>query len=430
MSLPAARRGSIAPWLKSSRFGDEAWARPGSAVAGATIFTLDSPRGGVPAATRVVYDLLRASGHSPALLYRAAEEVPDGSRFRVARYFLGRPPVRRVLRDGTPAESIAAYPVPPRFQYHLPRLARSAVRAPIAAVVSGSSHVALPRALARLPYVLWVGTVYEDELRARAEAGDRWARDLLGSRDWPVLEAQEGLCFESASVILAVSEYTRSRIARRWPAVVPRLRTLVCPVDTDRFRPGDGPSDPPYLLLTARIRDPRKNLGLLLRAFSRVGAAHPRLRLVVAGDQPTPEIRQLVADLGAAERVEFPGYVTADELPALYRGAAVFVFPSRQEGLGISVLEAMASGVPVVATLSGGPEELVQEGRTGRLVPSGDEAALAEAIDALLRRPERRRSMGVASREHALRRFATAPVEGQLRAAFREAHGEVFGTIG
>ncbi len=399
---------------------------PGSAVARATIFTLDSPRGGVPAVTRVVYDWLVASGHSPTLLYSATEEVPTGSTLRIARYFLGRPPVRGVLRDGMTAEATAAYPVRPRYQYHLPRLARAAVQAPIGAVVSGSSHVGLPRALAQRPYVLWVGTVYEDELRARAEAGDRWAQGLLRSRDWPILEAQEGLCYERASVVLAVSEYTRERIAQRWPGVVPRLRTVVCPVDTDRFRPGGGPSDPPYLLLTARIRDPRKNPALLLRAFARVGAAHPRLKLVIAGDEPTAEIRQLAVDLGVAERVQFAGYVPADELPALYRGATVFVFPSLQEGLGISVVEAMACGVPVVATRSGGPEGLVQEGLTGRLVPSGDVAALAEAIDGLLRNPERRSAMGAASREYALRHFARASIEALLRAAFREAHGDVF----
>jgi D-inositol-3-phosphate glycosyltransferase len=399
---------------------------PGSAVARATIFTLDSPRGGVPAVTRVVYDWLVASGHSPTLLYSATEEVPTGSTLRIARYFLGRPPVRGVLRDGMTAEATAAYPVRPRYQYHLPRLARAAVQAPIGAVVSGSSHVGLPRALAQRPYVLWVGTVYEDELRARAEAGDRWAQGLLRSRDWPILEAQEGLCYERASVVLVVSEYTRERIAQRWPGVVPRLRTVVCPVDTDRFRPGGGPSDPPYLLLTARIRDPRKNPALLLRAFARVGAAHPRLKLVIAGDEPTAEIRQLAVDLGVAERVQFAGYVPADELPALYRGATVFVFPSLQEGLGISVVEAMACGVPVVATRSGGPEGLVQEGLTGRLVPSGDVAALAEAIDGLLRNPERRSAMGAASREYALRHFARASIEALLRAAFREAHGDVF----
>jgi D-inositol-3-phosphate glycosyltransferase len=110
----------------------------------------------------------------------------------------------------------------------------------------------------------------------------------------------------------------------------------------------------------------------------------------------------------------------------LYQEATVFAFPSRQEGLGISVAEAMACGLPVVATRCGGPEGLVVDGVTGRLVPNGDEAAFAEAIDGILRDPALRIAMGAAAREEARRRFSRETIETALRVAFRDVFGDAF----
>ncbi len=394
-------------------------------MARASIFTLHPHRGGVPAQARAARDFLTAAGHEPSLVFRATDDVPV-SRLGALRHFLSTPPVRREMRDGTRVAAVAAYPVPPRFQYHLPRLARAEAMAPILAAVSGSAHAALPLALARRPYVLWVATLYGDELRARADAGDSWAAGLLASRDWPALERQERLCLERAAAVLALSPYTRDRIAEFCPGVRDRLRIVPYPVDTERFRPAEGTARPPGLLLTARIRDPRKNPGLLLRAFARLLARHPGLRLVVAGDEPPGEIRDLVSRLGVAGDVSFPGWVEPDALVALYRDATVFTFPSRQEGLGISVAEAMACGLPVVATRCGGPEGLVMDGVTGRLVPNGDESAFAEAVHGLLQDPARRIAMGAAGRAEAERRFSRPTVEAALRAAFRDVFGDAF----
>jgi glycosyltransferase involved in cell wall biosynthesis len=394
-------------------------------MARASIFTLDPHHGGVPALARATRDFLASSGHEPSLVFRATDDVPV-SRLGALRHFLSTPPVRREMRDGTRIAAVAAYPLSPRFQYHLPRLARAEAKAPILAAVSGSAHAALPLALARRPYVLWVATLYGDEVRARADVGDVWAKGLLASRDWPALERQERLCLERASAVLALSPHTHDRIAAFCPGARDRLRTVLYPVDTDRFRPVERAAKPPGLLLTARIRDPRKNPGLLLHAFARLRASHPDLRLVIAGDEPPDEIRDLAARLGVAGGVSFRGWVEPDALVALYRDATVFTFPSRQEGLGISVAEAMACGLPVVATRCGGPESLVVDGVTGRLVPNGDESAFAGAIDGLLRDPARRIAMGVAGRAEAERRFSRPRVEAALRAAFRDVFGAAF----
>ncbi len=396
-------------------------------MASASILTLEPiERGGVPALTRTVYDLLARAGHRPQLIYRATDEVPTSSRRAALKYLLTTPPVRHTVKEDMRSIAVVDYPAPPRYQYHLPWLAGAALAAPIAAVVSGSSHVGLPLALARRPYVLWVATVYADELQGRADAGDPWAAKFMRGSDWPILEQQEGLVYERAGVVLGLSPHTTAQIARRWPAVRGKLRTVFYPADTDRFQPGDCPADPPYLLLTARIRDPRKNVALLLRAYARVHAAFPSVRLIIAGDTPTPEMESLAAELGLRQSVTFTGHVSTAELVRLYQRATMFVFSSLQEGLGISVQDAMACGLPVVSTRCGGPEGLVQHGVTGLLVPNNDEAALAQAVSELLAHPERARAMGAAARARTLQEFARSRVEAQLRAAFKEVYPHDF----
>jgi glycosyltransferase involved in cell wall biosynthesis len=395
-------------------------------VARASILTLEPGLGGVPALARTVYQLLTASGHTPHVVYRASEEVPTSSRWAALRFFLAAPPVRRLIKEDMNAVAVADYPVPPRYYYHLLRLAGSALKAPIAAVVSGSSHVGLPLALARRPYILWVATLYDEELKSRAAVGDEWAERFLGHRDWPALQAQEQLVYERASLILGLSPNTTAQIADRWPHIQSKLSTVLYPVNTDHFHPGAGPSDPPYLLLTARIRDPRKNVHLLLRAFARVRSEFSRLRLVIVGDHPLPATRTLAAELGLGESVVFPGHVPASEFVSLYQRATLFVFPSLQEGLGISVLEAMACGLPVLSTRCGGPEGIVDDGVTGVMTPNNDELALAHSLRELLPDPDRMRAMGMAGRRRAERLFARARIESQLRAAFAEAFSGLF----
>jgi glycosyltransferase involved in cell wall biosynthesis len=395
-------------------------------MARAAIFTLDAASGGVPALAGVVYRLLQSAGHHPKLVYRATEEVPVGRKRRTATYFLTRPPIRQ--RTGVmDAVSVTAYPVAPRFQYHTLRIARACVHAPIAAVVSGSSHVGLARALARLPYVLWVATVYSDELHARAEAGDRTAESVLASRDWAALEAQERLVYERATVILAASPHTRRRIGERWPELACRIRDVFHPVDVERFIPGDPPVEP-CVLLTARLRDRRKNVELLIRAFARVREKHPSARLVLAGDEPGATIRELVARLRLEPFTTFAGHVAASDLPCLYQRASVFALPSRQEGLCISVQEAMAAGLPVVSTRCGGPESLIVDNETGVLVPNDSEGAMSAALASLLADPGRRKQLGVAARARCVQLFSSQAIDSKLKKAFEDAFGDEFTT--
>jgi glycosyltransferase involved in cell wall biosynthesis len=148
---------------------------------------------------------------------------------------------------------------------------------------------------------------------------------------------------------------------------------------------------------------PPKNHALLIEAFAQVRTHTPLYLLLVGGGELEDAVRQQVVELGLQERVRFLG-VRAD-VPAILNASDLFVLSSCWEGNPLSVMEAMAAGLPVVSTAVGGVPELVREGETGLLVPSGDAAALARALQALVDDPARREAMGKAARQHAIAHF-------------------------
>lgn len=147
--------------------------------------------------------------------------------------------------------------------------------------------------------------------------------------------------------------------------------------------------------------DPVKGVAFLIQALARVEGAH----LVVIGDGPErATLASLAENLGIANRVRWAGHRrNAAHLLAAFN---VFVQPSLYEGLPNTVLEAMAAGLPVVATAVGGTPEAVVNGETGLLVPPRDPSALAQAITRLLQAPDLRRKMGQAGREWVVQFFS------------------------
>ena len=148
----------------------------------------------------------------------------------------------------------------------------------------------------------------------------------------------------------------------------------------------------------------RKGHDVLLRALAVLDGSPPWRCLVCGGGSQQRALHRLAADLGIADRVRFlgPQPQVADVLAAL----DVFVLPSRHEGLGVAVLEAMAMSLPVVASAVGGIPEAVIPGETGLLVPPDDPAALAAALGALRRDVERAERMGHAGRARVLAEFS------------------------
>lgn len=162
------------------------------------------------------------------------------------------------------------------------------------------------------------------------------------------------------------------------------------------------PADAVVILFAGRlIAD--KGIGTLIEAFASLGNT-ANLRLVVAGDGP--EMATVRAAAQRDPRIRALGFVSSERMPALLAAADVFAHPSAYpEGLPTSVLEAGAASKAVVATPAGGTGEAVIDGSTGIMVPMRDPNALARALDMLVNRPERRRELGRAARQHVVGTF-------------------------
>ncbi len=231
---------------------------------------------------------------------------------------------------------------------------------------------------------------------------------------------QSGL--QHADVVLVENTWMRDVVSRRLgPA---RVRFHPPGVDTAMFTPpGECPTTE-IVLAVGRLDDPRKNIPMLLEAFATVRRHCPNAQLVLAGERPPPDaVLELATRLGISDAVHLQLALSSESLARLYRSATVLALSSDEEGLGIVVLEAMASGVPAVCTRCGGPETSVIDGVTGFLVPVGDTAAFANRLVALLSNPSLREAMGRASHSHVERNFSLAAT-GQ---AFVDTYDELLG---
>jgi sugar transferase (PEP-CTERM/EpsH1 system associated) len=214
--------------------------------------------------------------------------------------------------------------------------------------------------------------------------------------------------------VAPVSTPLRDYLARRVRIDAAKMRVIPNGVNTDHFRPG-----PPTGALRERLRiaseglivgtvarlDPVKNHALLIDAFARVRALVPEAALVIIGDGPLrSSLEARARSLGLERNIHFVG--ASNDVAALYRELDLFVLSSNAEGTSMSILEAMASGVCVLATAVGGTPDLLADGASGMLVPPRDPAALAGALTEVLRDDARRRRLADAGRARARERYS------------------------
>ena len=160
-------------------------------------------------------------------------------------------------------------------------------------------------------------------------------------------------------------------------------------IDLQRFKPREprAPGSAPHLIVTRNL-EPIYDIPTALRAFAAVRAQHGGARLTVAGSGPQQaELEQMVADMGLTGAVTFSGRIDNERIGALYADADVVLNPSTADNMPISILEALASGVPVVTTSAGGIPDMVQDGVTALIVPVGDAQAMASATLRVLADP-------------------------------------------
>ena len=214
------------------------------------------------------------------------------------------------------------------------------------------------------------------------------------------------------------------------PYIPGEFRIIPCGIDLDRFHPVPSPGPPgprnpagPTVLFVGRL-DERKGIEILLRAFPAVTKSVPGVRLLVVGGGPMePQARRAVEELGISAAVEFRGPVRPEDLPLTYASCDVYCAPSLGgETLGIVLLEAMASGAPVIASRIPGYDETVRDGIDGVLVPPADPEALASALVSVLGSESRRRELVAAGRARA-QEYAWPKVAGRTLDFYRELLG-------
>jgi glycosyltransferase involved in cell wall biosynthesis len=215
------------------------------------------------------------------------------------------------------------------------------------------------------------------------------------NRLYPFLKPLLRRVWKNAATVIAIT-LTQQEMARR---TLPSLTSAIIPngVDIALFSPALRPPETPplHILCVGRLIE-RKGQHHLLHAFARMRSmCHAPVRLtLVGGGDAEPALRQLTARLGIAHHVTFAGVVPRERMPDLYRGSHIFVLPSQNEGISIALLEALASGLPVIVTEPAVGTSLLKAERNGYIVPWADVSALTHALTRLVQDDELRRSMG------------------------------------
>jgi glycosyltransferase involved in cell wall biosynthesis len=264
-------------------------------------------------------------------------------------------------------------------------------------------------------------------VRLAAVIGGRQARTVFTPHAWSFFAADgarrrlyvalERLAAHWCHTIVAVADAEREAGLEQRIGSRDRYRVIVNGIDVDLFARDPEPA-PRRILMLGRL-DPQKRPDIAVRALAALRPAHPDASLWIVGDGSSRgELDALVADLALSGSVRFLG--ARKDVPDLLAEAACFVLTSDYEGCPLSVLEAMAAGVPVVATAVGGVPELVVDGETGALVRPRAPDEVAEAVGHLFGSPAAARTMGAAGRARARERFTLERMVTSLEQLYRE----------
>lgn len=253
--------------------------------------------------------------------------------------------------------------------------------------------------------------------------------DAMVDQGKPAYRSATREMLREVDLILVRSDSLAQRLIEQGtdPEKIRRHRTGI-PLDEFPFVPKDPPPDGAWHLVQACRLITKKGLPTTLRAFADFSRTYPGSRLTVAGEGPDEaNLRRQAGELGISDQVSFAGFLPQPELRKLFAGAHLFVHPSEtgpdgnQEGVPNSMLEAMATGLPVLATRHGGIPEAVESGRSGLLVSERDDAALAGAMRQLASEPDLYRSMSKEASDSVRRQFEQGAQIAVLEDCYREA---------
>jgi glycosyltransferase involved in cell wall biosynthesis len=372
--------------------------------------------GGVQTVARWLVRGLRASGHSVHIFNLATSRDDPHSRRLLRPFTWLKDPLLVLDADEPDVTHVGANGTELEILRYLPRrnLDDALNEYDVVQVVAGGPALAWAASRANPPTALQAATTVRRE-RQSMLARQSPAAKLAHVAMTAVVTRIEMKALRNAATVLVenheMASYVRSR--------APRTVVTVAPpgVDIERFAPrADGWRGDGYLLSVCRLEDCRKGLERLVEAYSLLRERRADVPdLVLAGrNEPPASLIELIHDLGLSSFVQVRRNVPTRDLPGLYQGASVYLQTSFEEGLGLSVLEAMASGLPVVATETAGTLETVISGITGWLVPQGPDVAadVAEMVSRALNvdGPD----MALAARERTVTTFSGAATLGNF----------------
>jgi D-inositol-3-phosphate glycosyltransferase len=368
--------------------------------------------GGLPSVARFVRDTAQRCGVvSPQLVSLCMSSRDHASvELRRPRSWIRGTKSRKGHWEGSEFTHVGAFLSELEFQRYRPRAALSRVLADcdLIQVVCGSPAWANAVIGLGKPIALQVATRARVERRQRDASPRRmaawWRKAMTEITSWlddRALRSVDAIQVENHWMLDYARQLNQGRSVD--------LRYAPPGVDTDLFRPLAERclSRDRYILCVGRLDDPRKNVRLLLEAYAFLPQQiRDNVRLVLAGSAGPSEVFWGCANaLAVAGRVSYVPRPDAADLVRLYQHASVFALPSDEEGLGMVVLEAMACGVPVIATRGGGPDGIITDREDGYLVPLDDAFAMGGRLQELLCDGELNRRMGERARQTVLKRY-------------------------
>lgn len=222
--------------------------------------------------------------------------------------------------------------------------------------------------------------------------------------------------FERVGCVVVLSESWQQWVRSTFP--LSAVRVIPNPIHVPE--PTSKEVRTPCALLFFGRLGKRKGVYDLLQAVEALVPRYPDMRVLLGGDGELETVRVQADALGIGRNVELLGWVRGDEKSRLLNVASIFVLPSYNEGLPMSVLEAMVHGLPVVSTSIGGIPEAVRDGEEGFLVCPGDVHALSDRLDRLLADSSLRRQMGQAARKRAVSHFGATGIVDRWVELYRE----------
>ena len=289
-------------------------------------------------------------------------------------------------------------------------------------LVAGGLHQGLPFARQGLSFVAWIASTYMSDVSATTRSNfKQFLMYNMLTNMWA--ERLEMESAEKALVIAPVSNFSKSQLMSRYGIAEEKLVVLPVPVKLAIQSEISEKETHRYILSVGQLQR-RKDFPTLLRAFRTVRESIVDIELHVVGEgKELSNLIRLTKELGLTDSVKFLGFLSAEELLRQYHHATLFALASRQEGLGIVFIEAMSTGLPVVATDCGGSADPILDGVTGILSPVGDDHSLAQNIILLLQDSTMRRRMCDAARSRAVEEYSSEKIFTKLDKIYEHVFG-------